>query len=246
MEPTSTEPMKFQKLAPTRIFEQAAEQIQELISNGSLLAGQKLPTEQELCRQLNVSRSSVREALRLLEAEGYVEVKRGSGTFVSNGSPKKQKSEAIEWLAQREETLEQVLQVRESVEGLTASLTAAQASKKAIAKIREILEEQTRLISKPDASGEYDIDALARLDVEFHLMISSASGNDIANEIIVHLIPAFTESNKTILFVSKKVYKIIEEHRAIVEALEARDSAAAEKAMREHISEVRRVIMTIK
>ena len=75
-------PSRLIKVAPVRVFEQAVGQIRELIVTGAWAVGEKLPTEQDLGRQLEVSRSSVREALRVLEAEGLVEVKRGLGTFV--------------------------------------------------------------------------------------------------------------------------------------------------------------------
>ncbi len=72
---------RLQKVAPVRIFEQAVEQLRELIMTGRLLPGDRLPTEQELCRQLSIHRSTVREALRVLEAEGLVECG-GYGRYV--------------------------------------------------------------------------------------------------------------------------------------------------------------------
>src|SRR5512142_74834 len=99
---------KLEKLSPVRLFEQASEQIRELIANNSWAKGEKLPNEQELSKQLNVSRSSVREALRILEAEGLVEAKRGLGTYVVD-TPEQKSNDLARWLEQREETLEQLL-----------------------------------------------------------------------------------------------------------------------------------------
>jgi GntR family transcriptional regulator, transcriptional repressor for pyruvate dehydrogenase complex len=238
---------KIQKLAPVRIFEQAVEQIRKLIEDGILVIGEKLPTEQALCEQLNVSRSSVREALRVLEAEGLVEVKRGSGTYVvQNRSTKNAPNELAHWLEQREETLEQVLEIRGSIEGLTASLAAVRANEETLANIEAILEKQSQVIRELSNTGVECFDVLAQLDAAFHIAISSASGNDIAGEIISHILPAFNESNKAVLYLCHRAGSIEVEHRKIMDALIARDPIAAEKAMREHILQVRNEILTFK
>ncbi|MDR3575281.1 MAG: FadR/GntR family transcriptional regulator [Anaerolineaceae bacterium] len=237
---------KLQKLAPVRIFEQAVEQIRSLISSGALAVGEKLPTEQELSRQFGVSRSSVREALRVLEAEGSIEIRRGSGAFISTRlAQRSPRGDLLNWLEQREETLEQVLDVRESIEALTASLAARQATPEALAEIRTIVEEQVNLNKQQDGKEAADIDALARLDVLFHLAVSNASGNDIAHEIISHIIPAFNESNKAVLFLGHRAKKMEREHHHILEAIEARDAQSAAKAMIAHIHQVRKEILDI-
>jgi DNA-binding GntR family transcriptional regulator len=144
------------------------------------------------------------------------------------------------FLEQREETLEQVLEVRESIEGLAASLVARTASGEALSEIRGIVEEQAALL---DANGDPDIDALARLDALFHLAVSGASGNDIAHEIISHLIPAFNESNKAVLYLGRRAQKMESEHHDILVALEAHDTTAAAEAMRVHIQQVKKEIL---
>ncbi len=91
----------------------------------------------ELSKLLDVGRSSVREALRVLEAEGLIEVRRGSGAYVCLSPPfNNHTGELAQWLHNREQTLEQVLEVRESIEGLTAALAAGHASDAAEGKDR--------------------------------------------------------------------------------------------------------------
>ncbi len=243
---SSSMPAKLQKLAPTRIFEQAVEQIRELISSGALAPAEKLPPEQELCKQLGVSRSSVREALRVLEAEGLVEIRRGSGTYISSHPAlRNRRGEVMRWLAQREEAIDQVLQVRESIETLTASLVAAACSPETLAEIRSIVAEQVKMSQQLNAGREADLDTLAHLDELFHLAISDASGNDIAHEIITHIIPAFNEGNKAILFLGRHNGRMAVEHQRILAALEAHDPAAAAEAMRIHIQQVRNEILAL-
>ncbi len=240
-------PSPLRKVTPLRIFEQAVEQIRDLIVVGDLKLGQKLPTEQQLSKQLNVSRSSVREALRVLEAEGLVEVRQGSGTYVANepGIGRTQ-HEAAHWLEQREEMLEQVLQVRECVEGLAAALAAERAPDSVLAAIHDILARQTRQVGEMVESHQQAYDILAQLDVAFHLAIGSAGGNDIANEIISRILPSFNQTNKAILYASGRMTRMLKEHAAILTAMDAHDAPAAEQAMRHHLARVRAEIIDLK
>ena len=236
---------KLERLAPIRLFEQASNQIRILISNYGFTKGEKLPNEVELSKQLNVSRSSVREALRILEAEGLVEAKRGLGTYVVNTSTKRY-SEIAHWLEQREETLEQVLQIRESMEGLSASLAASSATEEDLKEIHALNEDISRKIEQLAVNDEPGIDELAKLDAAFHLAISRASGNNIAHEIISYIIPAFNDSNKAFLYLRHRTSILESEHRAILKAIESKDPEAAEKAMRRHVERVRKEILEIR
>lgn len=234
------------KVEPVRLFEQAVEQIRTLIANGTWSPGDKMPTEQELGRQFNVSRSSVREALRVLESEGLIEARRGSGTYViDNPVRRKGSRELANWLAEREETLEQVLEVRERIEGLTAFLAASSATQEALAAIHAIIDEQASKIEEQGCQGDSCVELLAGLDAAFHLAISSASGNDFAHEIISHIIPAFNASNQAVLYLRQRADQMEIEHREILAALEAHDPVAAEQAMRRHILKVRAEILAI-
>jgi GntR family transcriptional repressor for pyruvate dehydrogenase complex len=238
-----------QKVEPVRIFEQAVDQIRNLILSGELEIGEKLPTEMELSRLLNVGRSSVREALRVLEAEGLVEVRRGSGTYVTRNQPITSRAMDLkQWLKLREETLEQVLEVRESIEGLTAGLAAQHSTPEQIEVIEDILKSTSQNLRKMDENGdnhEEYYDELSRLDSAFHLQISQASGNDIANEIINHIIPSFQESNRAVIYLYRKALLMESEHREILEAIRAQDRRAAEISMRRHIQRVRQDILGV-
>jgi GntR family transcriptional repressor for pyruvate dehydrogenase complex len=247
MDAPSETAQKLQRLAPVRIFEQAVEQIRELISSGALAVGEKLPAEAELSRQLGVSRSSVREALRVLEAEGLIEIRRGSGAFISTRPARDgRQGELLHWLAEREETFEQVIEVRETIEALTASLAAKVMSVEDLDELRTILEQQASLCKQLDSDENTGFDTLAKLDAQFHLAVSAASGNDIAHEIISHLIPAFNEGNQAMLYLGRRAKNMLTEHRQILEALEAHDANAAAFSMCAHIRQVRKEIVEIR
>jgi DNA-binding GntR family transcriptional regulator len=129
---------------------------------------------------------------------------------------------------------------------LTASLTAVRADDVTLANIEAILEKQAQVITELNSTGVECFDVLSQLDAEFHLAISNASGNDIANEIVSHILPAFNESNKAVLYLCHRAGNLETEHRAIMDALIARNPVAAEAAMRDHLIQVRDSILTFK
>lgn len=229
------------KVQRVRAFEQAVEQLQEAILGGQFHPGDRLPTEQELCDSLDVSRSTIREALRVLEAGGLIEVRRGSGAYVAEKMDSlATRGEILKWLSKREESVIQILQVREGIEWLTASLTAKNNRVSVLNELKRIIDEQ-----KTEAgikSRVPDVKKLAELDVLFHTTISAASGNEIAHEIIAHIVPSFSEANKAVLWAGRNIQTSIGEHELIVSAIEAGNPSAAEKAMRSHIERVREEI----
>lgn len=235
---------KLKSVNRTRVFEQAVEQIRLLIRRGDIPPGDKLPTEQELSAALNMSRSSIREALRVLEAEGLIETRQGSGIFIPLNIPKTSVKDVMNWLRQREESLVQILEVREYIEGLTASLAARNRSVELISELTTLLDQFSE-IGKREGSSINLIDDIANLNTSFHLAICKRAGNDIANEILLHILPSFTESNKAVLYTSQTLKTQIQEHSNILEAIRAGDEEKAEKVMRSHIARVKREIQQI-
>ncbi|MBM4430780.1 MAG: FadR family transcriptional regulator [Chloroflexi bacterium] len=228
--------LKLRPVRPIRLFEQVVEQLQALIVSGDLRPGDKLPSEADLSSAHGVSRASVREALRALESKGVITVRSGAGAFVARrpfsfSAP----SEAVEWLLSQRDSLLELLRVRESIEGLTASLAATSICSESLSELRQIVEQQSQL------SGSLpSLECLAELDVRFHLLIAEASGNTLAKEIVDAIVPAFCESNRAVLYVgSGNMQKTVQEHQRIINALAARDAHAAEAAIRAHIARVR-------
>ena len=227
---------KFRRAKPVRLFEQAVEQIRSLILEGYLKPGDQLPSENQLSKMLDVSRSSVREALRALEGKGIIIVKSGAGAFVAEdalvfGSV----NDAISRLVQRKDQLLQLLQVRWAMECLSISLASNAITERELAELEAIVNRQEAVVK--DGSGPDSISELARLDEEFHIGISRIGGNEIVGEIINALMPSFYEDNKTI-FIVEKGPKLVEEHRQIIKALSDRDPERAEAYMKEHLGRV--------
>jgi GntR family transcriptional repressor for pyruvate dehydrogenase complex len=233
--------LNLRPVKPVRLFEQVAEQLQSLIVEGQLQPGDRLPSESELGAAHGVSRSVVREALRALESKGLIQVRSGAGASVASrpfsfSAP----GEAIEWLLNRRDSLMQLLQLRESVEGLTASLAASSRSDDLLEELRQVVQQQQEL------SGSLsNLDSQVELDVRFHTLIADASGNDIAEEIVSRIVPAFCDSNRVVLYLQANMEQTLEEHHHIIDALASGEPAKAEAAMRAHIARVRSEIKNL-
>lgn len=235
--------LKFRQAKPVRLFEQAVEQIKKLIISGHLRPGDKLPSENELSQLLNVSRSSVREALRALESNGLIQVKSGAGAFVSDDALVISSiNDAMHRLLSRRNRVLKLLQVRGAIESMVAAQAATTITDIELQQLGNILENQKRVVlNKP----ENYLEDLAILDAEFHLALCQAGENDIASEIISALLPSFQDDNKAIFYFEKGIL-LVEEHQRILDALIQGDAHRAETEMRSHIGRVMQEFESLK
>lgn len=208
-------------MGTNRLFQSVAAQIVEMIDDGAYPPGTRLPGERELAEKLGVSRVTIREAEIALQAVGRIEIKTGSGVYVCA-------NRASHGAALPKASAFEVTEARLLIESESAALAARNISDEGIARLGELIEQMQ--------SG--DEDAANEADEQFHLTIAEASNNAV----MLHTINALWRMREEIPEV-KATYEAVcvhdadtrtEEHRAIFEALEARDPAAARKAMREH------------
>ncbi|MGD8107374.1 FadR/GntR family transcriptional regulator [Pantoea sp. FN0302] len=156
-----------------RLYRQISSLISTAIARGEFAPGTLLPPERELARQLNVSRSSVREALIALEVTGWVEIRSGNGVLVVNPLPVKP--------AEPEDTfsLRDLIKARQAFEAMTAELAARHGTAE---QRRELLEVAHQL-----AQYRVNDDEFLREDKRFHLLISEMTGNDVLREMMEQL-----------------------------------------------------------
>jgi len=225
--------MEFKPIKTRRIYEEIVNQIKELISQGELKPGDKLLSERELAEMLNVSRTSVREALSALELMGLVEIKPGEGTFIKKSQP----SGIIEPLAMalllEKEDIEDLFELRKILEGEAAALAAARAQKEELERIEKILAEMEEEIKNNKLAEESDL--------AFHYSIAEAAHNTF----LFRLMATIADSLREVLslahrkFYSRgRIANLIQDHRSIVEAIAARDAPLARERMLKHLSQV--------
>lgn len=223
--------MPIQTVETRRLYRQIADQIAELIRGGEYTPGSRLPPERDLAKQLGVSRPSVREALIALEVEGYVEVRVGSGVYVTNGA----RAEKTESLPADSGPFE-LIQARWLIEGECAALAAREGTRAQHRAIEEALDTMVREHERADS----DDPAIPLVpDRLFHLRIAEASGNS-AFALVVKTLwdqrtgPLFMQLENH--FTTEETWTTaIKEHRDVLNAILKRDPKAARIAMRRHM-----------
>lgn len=214
-----------------RLYQQIADQIRELIDNGEFAVGTRLPAERDLAQKLGVSRPSLREALIALEIEGSVDIRMGSGVYIT-GSPSNRPTPA----RSLGDSPTELMQARAAIEGAAIVLSACRINDEALGLLRGLIDDMRREI----AAGNKPLD----IDRQFHLTVAEHSGNSILSRLVAEL---FDERHSPISAQLRVKYEdrdtwqhALEEHIAIVDALEARDPLLAQAAMHNHLDRSRR------
>ncbi len=167
----------FQAAKQTKVFQDVVEQIQEAIFDGRLQAGQTLPAERELKAMFNISRGTLREALRVLEQKGLIEIKLGvGGGSVVRAVDAEQISESLGLLIRSQRvSLNHLAQFREDVEGIVAAHAAAMHTENDIQKLKQLLAKAQTCV----AQGRSQRNAFLNIDKQIHMTMAEITGNPI-------------------------------------------------------------------
>jgi GntR family transcriptional repressor for pyruvate dehydrogenase complex len=225
----------FEVVRRNKVYEEVAKQIERLILK-KLKPGDKLPSERELAEILQVSRSSIRDAIRSLELVGLVEPRQGAGTIVRERSAESSVNPFTDTLKRRQELVTELLDFRKMLEPPLAARAATHASAEDISEMEEILQRQEE---KQDQGNV----AIAE-DAEFHYSIALASGNSVVLKVIDTLMDLLRETREHSLQVLGRSQKSLAGHRRILAAIKRHDAEAAKAAMRRHIEDVEEIVLS--
>lgn len=229
-------PRAFRAVRKIRVSEEIIEQVRDLIVSGRLRPGDRLPAEREFARTLRVGRSAVREAIRAMESLGIVEARAGEGTFVAAHPGSQGRDPITATLFQAWSTQRKLFEVRRVLEPGLAGLAARRATAEQIEKLRAVLGEQEAQVQR----GETGV----REDTAFHFLIAEATGNEVLLRIVDSLMDLLRKTREASLQRGDRPARSLTQHRAILDAIEARNQAAAERRMREHIRNIERLIFS--
>lgn len=216
-----------------RLGDQLYGQILEQIVSGALKEGDKLPSENQICRSFNVSRPTVREALMRLHADGLITTRQGSGTFVQRRPPdhliRLSDGAGVAGMLRS-------LEVRIPLEAQAAALAAR---RRTTAQMDRII----RAMGALRAAFETGEVPPAR-DFEFHMTVAAASGNPLFGEVLHTLEQAIQGAMSVALGITRtgsrdRARRVVEEHEAIVDAIARQDQEEAALAMRYHLHRAR-------
>jgi GntR family transcriptional regulator, transcriptional repressor for pyruvate dehydrogenase complex len=205
-------------------------ELRERILRGDFAEGVALPSERDLMAQTRMSRTTVREALRILEVQGLVRIRAGraGGAFVQRPGQESVASSISLLIRGRHIRLAAVRDAREAIEPVCAQLAAAHRTPDDLA----ALEAANAVIADPDSTLEEFLQA----NVDWHIAVATATGNELITAFMTALSRAIYTSTESDAFVDAEVRRITARaHRSIAGAIEKRDAAAAARRMTRHL-----------
>ena len=221
----------FRPLKKKRFSDQIADLIQKKILEDSLEVGTNLPSEKEMADEFQVSRSVIREALRILEITGLVNIKKGpsGGIFVSNVYHAPIKRSLNNLITSGEVTVDHLYDARLLIEPHIAGQAALNASEADLEKFRTLFEDSAAHLDDPVH--------LKKNNLEFHLLLARASGNPVLAVMLESVFELLAERTLSFLDLEleRKFFKI---HKDIFEVIKQRQSEETSRLIRKDIMDV--------
>ena len=225
--------MPFQKIEAEKLSQSVVQQIELLILRGILQPGERLPSERELSDRLGVSRPSLREAVADLQQRGLLTSRPNAGIFVADVLGSAFSPALVELFSSHEEAVIDYVAFRRDMEALTAERAARLGTETDLKVIAAVFTKMEAAHQKRDPSDE------AELDASFHMAIIEASHNVV----MLHMMRSMYELLRSGVFYNRQVMfknrltrdHLLDQHRAINDAIQARDPAAARAAIEAHM-----------
>lgn len=218
-----------QPIERVSVLDMTVNSIREFIQSDGVREGDKLPTEAEMTKRLGVGRSTIREAYRVLQTLGFVEMKAGRGAFVDSKNGRPTSSMASTWFAAHGVEVTEYIEVRKAIEPFSAELAAVRAREEQLKEIERIGSVFREAIETGDPIR------MATLDEAFHRAIVEATGNTLLLKLIDELNEAMFEYRCQIFSVSELRANALAPHGELMATLKARDGDGARAAMTRHM-----------
>lgn len=234
-----TSGMKFDKIKKVKIHAEVEKNIRRFITANNLIKGDKLPSERQLTERLGIGRSSLREALRSLEALGVLEILPGKGIYVGNNERSSSVHEHFLQLVGGKVNVLELLQVRRQLELLAVELASVNATK-------EQLDDMESSLIKMENKGIAGIDA-GESDLKFHKALYEASGNSLMPQLADIIYRMWTDYlgrlYGDLLHTEGAIFvRTTKLHRPLFEAIRDKDSKGAQKALNKMLDLTARIV----
>lgn len=222
------------ELKREHLYEAVAGEIKRYITENGLKPGDSLPSERELCRRLNVGRTSLREGLRELQMLGLIEIKSGLGAFVHQEDVDSFLARGIEPLTMGTHSLDELIEIRESLEVVAARLAARRATPEQIQGLQAKLDSDKLKVER----GIYSVED----DIAFHRLIFEAAGNSILVRFVSLVAELMASYRGPGVKGTGSDAQTVAGHLAMFETIRAGRAASAARLMREHVQDLARAI----
>ncbi len=223
--------MSFSAVTVVRPYEQIVRQIQEAIRDNALSEGDRLPTERELAETFGVSRSVVREAIKVLSAQGLVESRQGSGLYVRNRPIESVTRAIVLSVLPEGDSVERLFEFRRLLEVDAARLAAERATPQQIERLGDIVARY-----KPGPDGQPNWESFSDVDETIHAIIAVASGNPYLEVMVASVRGMMQDVVVLVADHPGSIDEAMRHHRVIVAAISARDSDQAAQEMARHVA----------
>lgn len=224
----------FGAVRKSKLSEQVASRLEHLIAR-EFKPGDKLPPERRLVEMFQVSRGSIRDAIRKLELMGLVEPRQGAGTVVRDLSVHPSSNQLADVLLRKREQITELLDVRCILEPALAARAALRISSAQIAKLDDILLRQEERLRTGESAVEEDS--------EFHYNVALASNNTVILKVLDVLMDLLRDTRERSLQNEGRPQKSLNGHRRILAALKRGDATAAEVAMSRHLQDIGKIVL---
>jgi len=213
-----------------RIPEQLAQELEKLLQDGVWQSGEQIPPERELASRFGVSRASVRDALRILELHGWLEIRQGEGTRVA--LPAESFAQRLRTRLHEPAFVAELFELRRILEPGVVVLAAERATEQDLAKLERLLEEQK--------GASTDLHKFLELDLGFHKALAESAHNSLLVEVLQLLVVELRQTRLSATARRFRPANTLREHRRIFGAIRKRDPEEARVAMLAHLSTVER------
>ena len=228
--------MPFTTVQSEKISGAVVRQIEELILRGILRPGERLPPERDLAERLGVSRPSLRDAIGSLQDSGLLTPKPGAGVYVADVLGSAFAPALTQLFARHDEAVFDYLSFRRDMEGLAAERAARLGSDTDLKVVQAVFSKMAATDAKRGAEED------AQLDAQFHTAIIEASHNVVMLHMMRSMYELLREGvfyNRQVMFNQRTTRQVLlDQHRAINDALQARDGAGAKEAVHAHLDYV--------
>ncbi len=212
--------------------ELVVDRIRRAVERGEVKAGDRLPPERELARQFAVSRSSIRSGLTTLAGMGVLQIRQGSGTFITSGPPALANGPLSFLAALHGFTRRQMFEARITLEVSVAGLAAERATPETLMPISD---ETTAMFASLQ-----DPEAFLRHDIAFHRAVAAAAANPVLSAMVEMVSSMFEQVRRLTIRGARDLREAAEEHRVIYQAIRARNAARARQMMNDHLDRAER------
>lgn len=233
--------MAYSKIRQPKLADVIEKRLEHLILEGTLLPGEKLPSERELAKQFDVSRPSLREAIQKLEAKGFLLRRQGGGTFVQNSLWQSFSDPLAQLLAGHPESQLDLLETRHALEGIAAYYAALRGTDEDFEQIRI----SHQAIIDAQKSGDVNVESDAVL--KYQLVVTEAAHNVVLLHLLRCMVPMLEQNirqNFEFIYTRKEMLTAVSEHRdKIFQAIMSREPEKAREASHRHLAFIEEMLL---